>query len=250
MYDLLAQAQKEIDRTKQYLQKHDDALFTMHDLKLHDVSYYLYDDFEKDFPLLYADRNGNTDDLFNFYCQCTFDNFDACLKEDCNADFETLAHYIGRTSKFYLNDFDSYGNKPENAIDYLFYEKADLWRTGIDLQDDEQLYIMGVDIDEYGDAIRDDLTEIINNFYNMTVEHCAPFIRCYEILKAFKENQVADFKDFCSYYETDLQEQREKEIAQEKADNETLLAIIKKYGMTSGDVCTIKNTIYSLKGDF
>lgn len=246
MYDLLAQAQKEIDRTKQYLQEHVDALFSMHDLKLHDVSCYLYDDFENDFPLLYADNNGDTDDLFNFYCQLTFNVFDDCLKEDCNADFETLAHYAGRTSKFYLNDFDSYGNKPENAIDYLFYEKADLWRTGIDLQDDEQLYIMGVDIDEYGDAIRDDLTEIINNFYNMTVEHCAPFIRCYEILKAFKDNQVSDFKEFCEQYETKLQEQREKEIAQEKADSETITAIIKKYDITPDDVTTIKKTMYAL----
>lgn len=249
MYDdLLLQAQKEIDRAKQYLQEHADALFTMHDLKLHDVSYYCYTDFEKDFPLL--SENSNAYNEFYAYCDVTFDTFKEDIAQECNADFETLAHYIGRTSKFYLNDFDSYGNKPENAIDCLFYEKADLWRTGIDLQDDEQLYIMGVDVDEYGDAIRDDLTEIINNFYNMTVEHCAPFIRCYEILKAFKDNQVSDFKEFCEQYETELQEQRETEIAQEKADYETLLTIIKKYGMTSGDVCTIKNTIYSLKGDF
>lgn len=249
MYDdLLKQAQKEIDRAKQYLKEHDDALFTMHDLKLHDVSHYCYTDFEKDFPLL--SENSNADNEFTAYYETTFDIFKEDIAQECNADFETLAHYIGRTSKFYLNDFDSYGITPEKAIDYLFYEKADLWRVGIDLQDDEQLYIMGVDIVEYGNAIRDDLTEIINNFYNMTVEHCAPFIRCYEILKAFKDNQVSDFKEFCEQYETELQEQREKEIAQEKADNETLLAIIKKYGMTSGDVCTIKNTIYSLKGDF
>ena len=132
----------------------------------------------------------------------------------------------------------------------MFYEKADLWRTGVDLQDDEQLYIMGVDINEYGDAIRGDLTEIINNFYNMTVKHCAPFIRCYEILKAYKDDQVSSFKEFCEQNEIELQEQREKEIAQEKADNETITAIIKKYGITPDDVNTIINTIYSLKGDF
>lgn len=217
----------------------------MYDLKLHDVSYYLYDDFKNDFPL-YADENRDTDDLFNFYCLCAFDYFNDCVKAKCNADFKTLAHYVGRTSKFYLNDFDSYGNTPENAIDYLFYEKADLWRMGIDLQDNEQIYIMGVDIDEYGDAIRDDLTEIINNFYNMTVEHCAPFIRCYEILKEFKENQVSDFKEFCEQYETELQEQREKEIAQAKADNETITALINKYGITPDDITTIKKTMYAL----
>lgn len=248
MNDLLKQAQKEIDRAKQYLQEHDDALFTMHDLKLHDVSYYLYSNFRNDFPLLSADNSG--DDLFSFYCETTFETFKEYLKEDCNADYYKLAHYIGRTSKFYLNDFTEYGNTPENAIDFLFYEKADLWRTCIDLSDNGQLYIMGVDIDEYGDAIRDDLNEIINGFYTMTVEHCAPFIRCHEILKAFKDNQVADFEEFCSYYESDLQEQREKEIAQEKADNETIMAIIKKYDITLDDVNTIINTIYSIKGDF
>lgn len=248
MYNLLAQAQKEIDRAKQYLKENKTALFEYHDLKLYDVASYLWRDFEKDFPLLA--ENSNADNEFNFYCETTFDAFQEAIKAECNAEFKTLAHYIGRTSKFYLNDFDSYGNDPGHAIDYLFYEKADLWRTGIDLQDDEQLYIMGVDIDEYGDAIRDDLNEIIKNFYNLTVEHCAPFIRCYEILKAIKDNQVSDFKEFCEQYETELQEQRNAEIAQEKADNETLLTIIKKYGITSGDVCTIKNTIYSLKGDF
>ena len=244
MNDLLLQAQKEIDRAKQYLTDNENALFTMHDLKLHDVSYYCYTDFVKDFPLL-AQESGEYNE-FHAYCDVTFDTFQEDIKAECNADFETLAHYIGHTSKFYLNDFDSYGNDPGNAIEYLFYELADLWRTGIDLQDNQQLYIMGVDIDEYGDAIRDDLTEIINNFYNMTVEHCAPFIRCYEILKAFKDNQVSDFKEFCSYHETELQEQREKEIAQEKADNETIRALIDKYSITPDDVKTIKTTIYAL----
>lgn len=251
MNDLLKQAQKEIDRTKQYLKEHANALFTMHDLKLHDVSYYCYTDFENDFPLLA--ENSNADNEFNFYCETTFDTFQEVIKAECNADFRELVQYLGRTSKFYINDFSENYHDPEksiiSAINDLF-DNFDLWQNGVDINGDaNELYLSNYhlnDLQEYATSIADDLNHITQDFYNYVVEHCAPFIRCYEILKAFKDNQVSDFKEFCEQYETDLQEQRNAEIAQEKADNETITAIIKKYDITPDDVNTLKNTIYAL----
>lgn len=252
-----AQAQKEIDRAKQYLKENETALFEYHDLKLHDVASYLWRDFEKDFPLLA--ENSNADNEFNFYCETTFDTFQEVIKAECNADFRELVQYLGRTSKFYINDFSENYLDAEKSISgaiYDLFNNFDLWRGAVDLNDDaNEIYISDSyttddNLHEYADEIADDLNHITQDFYNYVVEHCAPFIRCYEILKAFKDNQVSDFKEFCEQYETELQEQREKEIAQEKADNETITAIIKKYDITPDDVNTIINTIYSLKGDF
>lgn len=165
--------------------------------------------------------------------------------------------YLGRTSKFYINDFSNNYLNVEKSISgaiYDLFNNFDLWQNGVDINDDSnELYLSEYhlsDLQEYATSIADDLNHITQDFYNYVVEHCAPFIRCYEILKAFKDNQVSDFKEFCSYNETDLQEQRNAEIAQEKADNETITAIIKKYDITPDDVNTIINTIYSLKGDF
>lgn len=255
--ELQAQAQKEIDRAKQYLKENETALFEYHDLKLHDANYYCYTDFEKDFPLLA--ENSNAYDEFYAYCEITFDTFQEDIKSECDADFRELVQYLGRTSKFYINDFSNNYLNVEKSISgaiYDLFDSFDLWHNCVELNDDaNEIYISDYyttddNLHEYADEIADDLNHITQDFYNYVVEHCAPFIKCYEILKAFKDNQVDGFKEFCSYNETDLQEQRNAEIAQEKADNETITAIIKKYDITPDDVNTIINTIYSLKGDF
>lgn len=234
--ELLNLANGEIERVKQYLKDNENALFTMHDLKLHDVSYYLFDDFGTDFPLTSA--NYNSDDIFNFYCQCTFDIFNECVKSDCEQDFETLAHYIGRTSKFYLNDFSD----RDNAIFDLFNDFSDRYLWGkIDIDDDEKIIVVGE-----SDATADFIT-FINDFYSYVGGRCYPFIKCYETIEAFKENQVDSFKEFISCnYETTLREKADAERAKEKADNETIRALIEKYKIPENDAITMKNTIYAL----
>ena len=248
---MLETAQKEINRAKQYLKENETALFEYHDLKLHDVSYYCYTDFSTDFPLLAENSNATRE--FDAYCEMTFEQFQEDIKAECNAEFRELVQYLGRTSKFYINDFSENYLKMDksiiSAINDLF-DNFDLWQNGVDINgESNELYLSEYhlnDLQEYATSIADDLNHITKDFYNYVVEHCAPFIRCYEILNGYKENQVLDFKDFCDYYELDLQEQREKEIAQEKTDNETITALINKYGITPDDVKTFKTTLYAL----
>lgn len=220
--DLKIKAENEMLKVVEYLRKNENAFHSM-DLKLHDVSYYIYTDMEEDFPLCYKN---DTNDEYNYFCLFCEDNYNLFiedLKESFNIDFDKIRVNIGRTSKFYLHNYIEFYNGNihyTNSMLNILQEFENI--TCLEIVEDFKISISEYDLKNYKDDVILELEYIINEFYNDTVKHCKDCIITYGVLKDFKENQVEIFKEYLSYYEEELKEQKEIEEQEENSRLEAL----------------------------
>lgn len=225
--ELLAKANEELKKVTDYIKEHED-MFDMHDLKLHDVSYYCYADMEKDFPLCYAEEDYR---YFETFCDCEYDNFiEWCNEHDI--DLEKMIDRIGRTSKFYLHKWH------HSDIDVMLYtiiEDLKGW-SACQYYTIEYGQIIATDIDEYEEDTMYYLSYIAEELYTDFLNSIADMIEVYEYIKGFKENQVEYFKDFLYGYEEQLSYEEDMKIKAEKERISVLNLIQRKYDISDVDM--------------
>lgn len=212
--------------------------FKSMNLKLHDISYYCYKNMENDFPL--CSENNDNFDFFDAFCAFQYDDFMEWCKEHY-IDFDKMRYYIGRTSSFYLHKWY------DNNIDYMLYDILnDIDYTLADYFTLDNGVIVDTDIADYPNETIEVLEYVINDFendYNKLVEDIK---LVYNYIADFKDNQVEIFKEFLEYYEDDFKEQNEIEAKKIDNDLNKAIEIVNKYKVSSDDVETLKNVIYTL----
>jgi len=170
------------------------------DLKLHDVSYYCYTEFETDFPFI----NKQGWDMFDEFCNTEYDFMIETFAED---DLNYVEKHIGRTSSFYLYDDDiiefkgKYGNEFNwEYMLYNFVNENGYNDTIPDITAEGKID----ETDKYLNDCEANLDYIIKDMYNEITKKYVGVVKMYEYIKEFKKNQVENFKDFCQGYEDDL----------------------------------------------
>lgn len=186
-------ANRELKKVREYFTELENmGLFEYYNLKLYDLFY----------------ECDNTEDFYNF-CEYYYDMFIECVSESCdNNDFESLAHYIGRTSSFYLIDtnkiiIDRFTLNYDFTIDNLFY---DMFYYGSFLEFENEIINIDsvlfpfkdfVDIEGTYESINNELDYIINGeFLEDLKAYFKDSITALEILKGFKESAINDFNYF------------------------------------------------------
>lgn len=236
----IANVNLQIDKIESYINEHD-AMFDYMDLKLHDVSWYCYTDFEKDFPLTYANATNNCNEFY-WFCEDSYaymiENF-----EEHNIDVADYFNYIGRTSKFYLKhnvDYSTYKRYGIHDIICEIIEYYSWYNLTSDLNDNGRF-----EINEYTDVeeLNSMLDDVINNnLYNYFMDDIEDVIEIYNYIKDFKDNQVEIFKENMACREDDFK----YEIEQEKQTIENNINIVHaiqlKYGMSTDDVKVLINS--------
>lgn len=135
------------------LRKYDvEALFNLYDLKLHDM----------------ATMDNLDDDLFDFICQCEYDNFKEYLEEN-----NCITEYLGRTSSFWIVSEYSRINKydlDETLSNGLNYKLEILVNAFINEYIDNALEVT-IDKDfnfTYNDDITDENWYDVDDLENLT----------------------------------------------------------------------------------
>ena len=147
------------------LRKYDvEALFNLYDLKLHDV----------------ATMDNLDEDLFDFMCQCEYDNFREYLEEN-----NCITEYLGRTSSFWV------------MSEYNRINKIDLNETlscGLD-------YKLEILVNAFVNEYIDNSLEItINKDFTFTYNDCLEDADWYDT------EEIEGLADLLTGYEKDLQE--------------------------------------------
>lgn len=225
--ELLAKANDELKKVTEYIEEHRD-MFDMHDLKLHDVSYYIYRDMEKDFPLCYAEEDYG---YFETFCENEYDLFiEWCNEHDI--DFEKMIDRVGRTSKFYLHKWH---NSDIDIMLYTIIEDLKDW-CACQYYTIEYGQIIATDIEEYEEDTMYYLSYIAEELYIDFLNAIADMIEVYEYIKCFKENQVECFKNFMYGYEEQLSYEEDMKIKAEKERISILNLIQRKYDISDTDM--------------
>lgn len=254
MIELLAKANAEVQKTIEYLKENEYVWGKTRNLKLYDVSHYMWKDMEKDFPYLYAEESESAmseHGLFYWFCDREYD----CYKEWAeghNIDLNKIMKYVGRTSSFYLTDLHSnyyygmdcllYDFINNVASDYYINIDKKTLELSIDefrVEDDEE--------DWTHDEAMEDLKLIAEDLYNYVVEELKDAKIVADFIDNYMDNQVEVFKEYCKYEEEKLIEEKEQEEAEEKKANDNCLEIKEKYGISNEDMQILKNNIFSYK---
>lgn len=217
-------ANEQLRKCMDWLEANKDA-FQYMDLKLHDASYYAYDQAAEDFPLLAEEYN--MDDLFYWFCEDEYDMFVEDLENNQGIDFKKMRNPLGRTSSFYLHDGsiieftgryrDDY---PWEYVLYNFINKYGYNDTVPDITPEGT-------IDENDPYLADceaNIDYIENDMYNDMLSVFGPVVEVYDYIKDFKDNQVDIFKEYLTYKQEDLeweQEEAEKRAA-ERAEEDLI----------------------------
>lgn len=194
----IKKANKQLKKVMRFLQENE-KVFSMMDLKLHDVSYYCFTDFTKDFPTLYKEsQEMYYDDIFSSFCNYEYDCMIEYFGEN---DIAYNPEYIGRTSKFYLSKYVSISCRCPYSIDFqqsiydLLYENGYTCDCMPDITENGLIDIT----DKY---INDCYTNIdyiaSGDFFKDVKKQLSDCIKAYEYIADFKNNQVEYFKDFCN----------------------------------------------------
>ncbi len=147
------------------LRKYDvEALFNLYDLKLHDM----------------ATMDNLDADLFDFICQCEYDNFREYLEEN-----NCILKYLGRTSSFWV--ISEYSRISE-------YDLSETLSNGLN-------YKLQVLVNEFlYEYINYDLEVTIDKDFNFTYDNNITDENWYDI------NDLEKLADLLTGYERDLQE--------------------------------------------
>lgn len=238
MNELKVKANAQIKKAVDYLKESKD-MFGYMDLKLHDVSWYMYKDMENDFPLCYKEAEENNDDYFSWFCEEEFDSFMEWCTES-NIDFDKMCHQLGRTSSFYLHGWS------KDATDMFFdilNEIANYWyESYLTVCEDGSICVIYEDDEMSEDAIE----YFANDFYDEFIERIEPIKTVYNYITDFKSQQVEIFKEWLDYYEDSLKEDARREAEKEANDLNTATEIVNRYKISSDDIKSLKMTIYTL----
>lgn len=222
MEQFTEKANAEIKKVKDYITKNK-GMFECMNLKLHDASYYEFDEMEKDFPLCYGEKDGIS--YFNLFCERSYDDFNDWCKEQ-KIDFDKMRKPLGRTSWFWLTDLvEEYRNEIdwgatmqriiEQTCDIEFY--AEIGEDGF--IHEENIDYASYDFfaeDEVKEIISKDVDYIAKNLWAEFQKEIEDVAKVYEYIKKFKENQVECFKDYISGFEEVKVAEKEREEAYEK----------------------------------
>lgn len=226
---LLEKANGELKRVLDFIEKNAGAFGSM-DLKLHQVSFY---DYRKDFPLC-----AGKEDLFYDFCELEYEAFIEWCKNE-GIDFDEMRNNIGRTSKFYLHNFN------DSNMDYVLYNiiaEYGCWWYG-DYFAIVNGIIVNTDITDYKEETTEALEYLANELYNDFVNGCDDILIVYSYIKDFKDNQVDNFKLYLEGVEDFLlAELKAEEEAKEKS-KKICKNIKDKYCISNTDMQLLKENI-------
>lgn len=233
--ETIKKAKQELKKIFDYINENRDALTGYTDLKLHDVSFYCYDDMKNDFPLCYAADDQNSEyNYFYSFCEMSFDQFKEDLSEN-GIDFYKTVDYIGHTSKFYC--YAGHDRDAETMINNFLYDDY----TSFEIENGRFSFS---GFHGTGEIIND-LEYFIKNAFNDFKAKTADAITIYNYINDFKQNQIEYFKEYLTYYEDDLQAEKDAETAKYNADAETAHGIADAFKIPAETMQTLKKCIYA-----
>lgn len=173
------------------------------------------------YPLCKKYQQENDYDLFQDFCNISYEMTIQDLKENFNINFHEMQNHIGRTSSFYLYDFYATYNRSLQIDEmiYNFYnnniQNNDFQNLTINSEDLKlEIEFQEYDIENNYSYDEEDMEEIsialdyfIEDFYNDFINHCKDIKIVYIEIKSFKDNQVQYFEDYLQNFEEELQEQ-------------------------------------------
>lgn len=190
---MIDKANKELKKVHEFLTSLNDTLLKPTNLKLYDA-FFSCDDTE----------------IFDIFCNVSFEAFEDYIKDQTNTNFNKLVHYIGRTSSFYCLSDELHNNiitERDNIVlsDTIFNFFYDIYSSDNLLNFDKNNGFIDTikllkDVEKYDDDKSDTvyyLNQIING--DFLTELKALFNDCfivYDYIKNFKENQEEYFNDF------------------------------------------------------
>lgn len=225
---LINKANEQCQSIRKFIEENS-GMFDDMNLKLHDANWYEYDGMETDFPLCYSNRGYTYYSYFNQFCENEWIAFDDWCKDE-GINFNKMKHNIGRSSSFYLYEKElvqrdrngiNWSYTIGNIFDELgyqnYYQLVEFDNNGnIDKEktfDYESDYYTR---EEWIEELRPALQYIIDEMYDDFMAEIEDVKNVYNYIKYVKENQVELFKEYLSFKEDDLQEEkkrREKKIA-------------------------------------
>lgn len=227
---LYPQAQEKIKEIIKFYEDNKDGLLSSNNLKVYDVSYYVYSEMEKDFPLTFEANKNSFDGngIFDYFCQTEYDFFE-------NENNLNVLQYIRNTSTFYFVPeklikrngsyaYCDYKNKNiflQTIFDFIIYEECNSNILGLT---DKHNIIFEYNkdyfsLEEVAEDIENELQTLIDfNIYEL-FKDC---LQVYNYLTEFKKNQVEIFKTYCEDEEELQREEKEKEENKHKQKKEKL----------------------------
>lgn len=221
--ELIAKANRQCKRIKDYIIENED-MFSMMDLKLHDASFYEFGKMENDFPMCFKENEDRSYGYTYFYdfCEDTYDQFKEWCEEE-KINFRAMRHHIGRTSLFYLyekklvqreNGRINWSWTMGNIFDELAYPSSIMVEFDLNGNiDEEKTFNYESDYytkEEWTEEVKPSLQYIIDEMYDDFIKEITDVKKVYEYIKDIKENQVEYFKKYLEFYESELQEEKNK----------------------------------------
>jgi len=234
MINKIKLANEQIQKTKDYIDNNIDALNYM-DLKLHDANYYAYLKLDEDFPLVA--KENNIDDLFDLFCENSYDMFVEDLQECHNINFEKMRRQLGRTSKFYLHDrtiFDIVHCEIQFSLESILDNYFSSYCEIADYLNDKDFIVAEKIEEEYdedgfeGSILEDEIDYIINNMYDDVINYMHDILIVYDLIQNFKNNQIEYFKEYLQMVNEELEYKQEQENQATESQNDLINSIISK----------------------
>ena len=221
--ELIAKANEQCKRIKDYIIENK-GMFSSMDLKLHDASFYEFGKMKNDFPMCFKENEGKSCGYTYFYdfCEDRYDQFKEWCEEE-KINFRAMCHHIGRTSSFYLYEKKfiekEYGEirwswTMGNIFDELAYPSSNMVEFDLNGNiDEEKTFNYESDYytkEEWAEEVKPSLRYIIDEMYDDFIKEITDVKKVYEYIKDIKENQVEYFKEYLEFYESELQEEKNK----------------------------------------
>ena len=194
-------ANSKLYKAQQLLTETEDMWNIYMDLKLHDACGMTT--FTKDIAggkVTIELNEKEADSLFDIFCQDAFSTFRDMTFEDLKIflDFNDIADYIGRTSKFYLTTMhNDYKDKYATAL----YEIAGDLLSDVELKIENDMIKVDFDktmefYDEDYERLYLDLTYIINDIVDEVENILADVKTVYDYIENFKKEQCEMFTEY------------------------------------------------------
>lgn len=203
---LVDQANQEIERTMNYIQQHQEALYC-NNLKLHEAAYphsHNPSEIESKAISLYNQVGSEKwNDIFQIMCEAEYDHFTDWMAENHITD---CRKYIGRSSTFTLVtdvDYLEYGKRDtlegpkqiiNDRLEHDFNNGCLYWYVS----DDEGVISLDlINLEEYEEAeLIEELQYIIRAIYDNVAYSLEDVITIHDYIKGVQENQLEIMIDY------------------------------------------------------
>lgn len=221
--ELIAKANEQCKRIKDYITENK-GMFSSMDLKLYDASFYEFGKMENDFPMCFKENENRSYGYTYFYdfCEDAYDQFKEWCEEE-KINFRAMCHHIGSTSLFYLYEKElvqrengriNWSWTMGNIFDELAYPSSIMVEFNLNGNiDEEKTFNYESDYytkEEWTEEVKPSLQYIIDEMYDDFIKEITDVKKVYEYIKDIKENQVEYFKKYLKFYESELQEEKNK----------------------------------------